>query len=63
MNGGFIGDCRKNCEKRPLASSGLYVRHRSVSMEQIASHWTDFHEILYIFVFRKFVRKFFWLTL
>jgi len=28
----------------------------SVRMEQLA-HWTDFHEILYLRIFRKFVEK------
>jgi len=26
-------------------------------MEQLASQWTDFHEILYLSIFRKFVEK------
>jgi len=26
-------------------------------MEQLGSHWTDFHEILYLSIFRKFVEK------
>jgi len=30
----------------------------SVSMEHVSSHWTDFHEIWYLGVFRKPVRKF-----
>ena len=33
-----------------------YVR-RSVHMEQIGSHWTNFHEILYFSSFRKPVEK------
>jgi hypothetical protein len=27
-------------------------------MEQLGSHWKDFHEILCLRVFRKFVKKF-----
>jgi hypothetical protein len=30
---------------------------RSVCMEQFGSHWTDFHEIRYLNVFRKYVEK------
>jgi len=26
-------------------------------MEQLGSHWTDFHEIWYLSTFRKFVEK------
>jgi len=26
-------------------------------MEQLGSHWTDFHEILYLSIFGKFVEK------
>jgi len=29
----------------------------SVRMEQLGSHWTDFHEILYLNVFRQSVAK------
>jgi hypothetical protein len=29
----------------------------SVSMEQLGSHWTDFHEIRYLRIFRNFVQK------
>ena len=31
--------------------------HLSVRMEQLGSHWTDFHEILYLRIFRKSVEK------
>ena len=41
-----------NCEKRLLASSCV-----SVHMEQLGSHWTDFHEIWYMNIFRKSVEK------
>jgi len=34
----------QNCEKRLLASSCPTVR-LSISMEQLGSHWADFHEI------------------
>ena len=43
----------RKCEKRPLASS---VR-LSVCTEQLGSHWTDFHEIWYLSIFRKSVEK------
>jgi hypothetical protein len=29
----------------------------SVSMEQLVSHWRDFHEIWYLFTFRKSFEK------
>ena len=29
----------------------------SVRMEELCSHWTDLHEILYLSVFRKYVQK------
>jgi hypothetical protein len=30
---------------------------RSLRMEQLGSHWTDFHEIWYLHFFRRFVEK------
>ena len=42
----------QNCGKRMLASSCLFVRP-SVRMEQLVSHCTDVHEILYLSSFRK----------
>jgi hypothetical protein len=47
---------RKNCEKRLSASSYLPVCP-SVRTEQLGSHWVDFHEILYLRLFRKYVKK------
>ena len=44
----------KNCKERPLASSCLSVRpfvSVSVRLEQLGSHRTDFHEILYFRIF------------
>jgi hypothetical protein len=29
----------------------------SVRMEQLGSHWMDFHEILYLGIFQKSIRK------
>jgi len=43
----------KIAETRLLASSRLSVR-----MEQVGSHSTDFHEILHISIFRKYVETF-----
>jgi hypothetical protein len=42
-----------------FAKSNDYLRHvrLSVRVEQLVSHWTDFHEILYFSVFRKSVMK------
>jgi hypothetical protein len=37
---------------RLLASQCLSVR-----TEQLGSHWTDFHKILYLAIFRKSVQK------
>jgi hypothetical protein len=39
-----------NCEKPLLASSCLSVR-----MKQLSSHWTDFHEIMFVNFLRKSV--------
>ena len=39
---------------RPLARSPAGPLAR---MEQLSSHWTDFHEILYLRIFRKSVEK------
>ena len=44
------------CEKRLTASSCLFVR-LSVRMEQLSSHWTDFHEIWYLSIFRTSVEN------
>ena len=50
---------RKHCEKWLLASSCLYISPicPSVRMEQLSSHQMDFHEILYLSIFWKFVTK------
>jgi hypothetical protein len=48
----------QNREKRLTASSCLSVRpsvRPSVRMEQLGSHWMDFHEILYLMVSRNSV--------
>jgi len=29
----------------------------SVRMKQLGSHWTDFHEIWHLSIFRKYVKK------
>ena len=41
----------QNCE------NGCYLRHvcLSVPMEKLGSHWTDFHEFLYLTIYRKCV--------
>jgi len=44
----------QDCEK---ASVSFVSARLSVRMEQLGSHWTDFHEILYLTVFRKSVDK------
>ena len=51
----------QSCGKRLLASSCLSVCpsfHPSVRMEQLGSHWTDFHEICYLVYFENLWRKF-----
>jgi len=46
---------------RRIAKSDYWLRHvcssvrPSTSMEQLGSHWTDFHEVWYLSIFRKFV--------
>jgi len=32
-----------------------YLRHVPLRLEQLVSHWTDFHEIWYFMIFEKFV--------
>ena len=56
LNKSHFGVGAQNCEKRLLASSCSSVRP-SVRMEQLGSHWTDFHEILHLSTFRKTVQK------
>ena len=46
----------QNCEKRVLGSSCLSIR-LSVRMEQLGSHWTEFHKVWYLSNFRKSVEK------
>jgi hypothetical protein len=51
----------QNCEKRILASTCLLSVCLSlrpfVRTEQLGSHWTDFHKIWYMSIFRKSVEK------
>ena len=49
----------QNWEKRLIASPNMPVRPcvHLCRMEKLDSHWTDFHEILYLSVFRKSVKK------
>ena len=49
---GSFQEPSKNCEKRLLAASCLSI-YPSVRMEKLGSHWTDFHEICYLKIFRK----------
>ena len=46
----------QNCEKRLLDSSYLSFR-LSVRKEQHGSHWTDFHEIWHLEIFKKSVEN------
>ena len=48
---GYLLGAFADCEKRLLASC------LSVRMQQLCSHWTDFHGILYLGIFRKCVEK------
>ena len=45
---------------REIAKSNYELHHvcPSVFMEQLGSHWTDFHEIWYLNIFRKTVENF-----
>jgi hypothetical protein len=51
----FLGAFAK-FEKQLLASPCLSVRP-SIRMEQLGSHWTDFHGMWYFGIFRKSVKK------
>ena len=42
---------RRDCEKRLLASSSCVCVWPFVQMEQLGSHWTDFHEIWLLNIF------------
>jgi hypothetical protein len=44
---------------RIIAKSDYWLRHAclSVRMEQLGSHWRDFHEIWYLSIFQKPVEK------
>jgi hypothetical protein len=46
----------RKCDKLLLALSCLPVRP-DVSMKQLGSHWTDFHEVWYLSILRKSVEK------
>jgi len=48
--------CLQNDNKRLLAASCLFIR-LSARMEHLRSHWTDFHEIWYLRIFRKSLNK------
>ena len=51
----YFKACSQNFENRLLALSCL-TDCPSVRMEQLGSHWTDFHEIWYLSIFRKYVK-------
>jgi hypothetical protein len=42
--------------RKATISFAMYVRP-SVRTEQLGSHWTDFHEICYLRIYRKYVEK------
>ena len=50
----FLGAFEK---LRKVTISFVMSVRLSVSMEQLEFHWTDFHEIFYLCIFRKFVAK------
>jgi hypothetical protein len=52
----FFRRVRKIAKKRLVASSCLSVRP-PVRMEQLGSHWSDFHEIIYLNIFRNSVER------
>jgi len=45
---------------RNISKSYYELRHvyQSVRVEQLCFHWTEFHEILYLSIFRKSIKKF-----
>jgi len=49
----FVGEFAKFCVGRLLASLSRLYPHGT----KLASRWTDFHEIRYLNVFRKSVKK------
>ena len=53
----FLGACAKL--RRTNIGFVMFVRMsvRPVRMEQLGSHWTDFHEIWYLRIFRKYVNR------
>ena len=55
-----IRNVRKIAKKKTAISFIIYVcptTRLSFSMEQLDSHWTDFREIWYLRIFRKFTKK------
>jgi len=53
-NKGFVGEFEKL--RKATISLAMSVRP-SVRMDQLGSHWKDFHEIWYMKVFRKTIEK------
>jgi len=51
---GFLGAFAK---LRKAIISFLMSIRLSVRIEQLGSHWTDFHEFWYVVIFRKYVEK------
>ena len=48
----------QNYEKQLLVCHVCLSVCLSVHVKQLDSHWTDFHDIWYLSIFRKFVDKF-----
>jgi hypothetical protein len=55
----MINQLKPPISRPRIAENGYYIRYVSlpVRTEQLDSHWTDFHEIWYLRIFRKFVEK------
>jgi hypothetical protein len=57
LNSSVLRRFSQFCEKRLLASSCLSVCRLSVRMEQLGSHWTNFHDMLYLSIFPNSVER------
>jgi hypothetical protein len=69
LSASFIGHTVDGSAVQPRDLSGVYAKLRiaavsscpsacpSVRIKQLGSHWTDFHEIWYLIIFRNYVEK------
>jgi len=52
---GFDSICFLGAFEKLEKKSDCWLASRSVRTEQLGSHWTDFNEIRYLSIFRKYV--------